>query len=163
MEERIHSLRVGWRNLFLQLCCCVSFLFWREIGFGDIYLYCPLWSPCPPKTSPFLFCSFLFFLFRLLNKFHSNNTQLIPTVKINQLPLLFLGIPRKQCFSRTHESPWYLTMASLFAPFLVAQDSDFLSRFYTFCTPTTTSYIRPHISGTLYEFSRNKTLVGTWY
>ncbi len=35
----------------------------------DIYLYCPLWSPCPPKTSPFLFCSFLFFLFRLLNKF----------------------------------------------------------------------------------------------
>jgi hypothetical protein len=31
-----------------------------------VYLYCPLWSPCPPKTSktpPFLFCSFLFFLF----------------------------------------------------------------------------------------------------
>ena len=32
-EKRIHSLRVGWRNFF-QSCCCVSFQFWREIGFG---------------------------------------------------------------------------------------------------------------------------------
>jgi hypothetical protein len=24
---------------FFQLCCCVSFLFWREIGFGFIYYY----------------------------------------------------------------------------------------------------------------------------
>ncbi len=32
-EEQIHSLRVGWRNFF-QLWYCVSFWFWREIGFG---------------------------------------------------------------------------------------------------------------------------------
>ncbi len=25
---------------FFQLCCCVSFLFWREIGFGFIYYLC---------------------------------------------------------------------------------------------------------------------------
>ncbi len=25
-------------ELFFQLCCCVSFLFWREIGFGFTYL-----------------------------------------------------------------------------------------------------------------------------
>jgi hypothetical protein len=24
----------GLEELFLQLCCCVSFLFWQEIGFG---------------------------------------------------------------------------------------------------------------------------------
>ncbi len=24
---------------FFQLCCCVSFLFWREIGFGFTYYY----------------------------------------------------------------------------------------------------------------------------
>ncbi len=44
----IHSLCVGWRNLptlrvaggtFFQLCCCVSFWFWREIGFGCTYYY----------------------------------------------------------------------------------------------------------------------------
>jgi hypothetical protein len=49
MEERIHSLRVGWRNLptlcvgwrnlFFQLCCRVSFWFWREMGFGCTYYY----------------------------------------------------------------------------------------------------------------------------
>ncbi len=27
----------GLEELFLQLCCCVSFLFWREIGFGFTY------------------------------------------------------------------------------------------------------------------------------
>jgi hypothetical protein len=27
----------GLEGLFLQLCCCVSFLFWQEIGFGFIY------------------------------------------------------------------------------------------------------------------------------
>ncbi len=147
---------------------------------ADINLYSPLWSPCPPnvplflpfnsvpekrngnreisiRNIPFLGINFL------LNKFHSNNTQLIPTVKINQLPLLFLGIPRKQSFSRAHELPWYSTMASFFAPFLVAWESNFLSRFYTFRTPTTMSYMRPHISGTLHAFSRSKTLVGTWY
>ncbi len=25
---------------FFQLCCCVSFLFWREIGFGFTYYLC---------------------------------------------------------------------------------------------------------------------------
>ena len=120
-----------------------------DTGSADTNLYSSLWSPYPPKVPlslPFNsvpemrnsnreisirnihFVGINF----LLNKFHSNNTQLIPTVKINQLPLLFLGIPWKQSFSRTHESPWYSTMASFFAPFLVARDSDFLSHFYTF-------------------------------
>ncbi len=28
----------GLEELFFQLCCCVSFWFWREIGFGSTYL-----------------------------------------------------------------------------------------------------------------------------
>ncbi len=28
----------GLEELFFQLCCSVSFLFWREIGFGCTYL-----------------------------------------------------------------------------------------------------------------------------
>ncbi len=28
----------GLEELFFQLCCCVSFWFWREIGFGLTYL-----------------------------------------------------------------------------------------------------------------------------
>ncbi len=39
-HKEIHLLRVGWRNLFFQLCCCVSFLFWWEIGFGFTYSLC---------------------------------------------------------------------------------------------------------------------------
>ena len=36
-EKRIHSLRLGWRNLFSSCAvCCVSFWFWREKGFGSI-------------------------------------------------------------------------------------------------------------------------------
>ena len=27
----------GLEELFFQLCCCVSFWFWREIGFGFIF------------------------------------------------------------------------------------------------------------------------------
>jgi hypothetical protein len=27
----------GLEEIFFQLCCCVSFWFWREIGFGFIY------------------------------------------------------------------------------------------------------------------------------
>ena len=34
-----HSLHVGWRTFFVQFCCCVSFLFWQEIGFGFTYLH----------------------------------------------------------------------------------------------------------------------------
>jgi hypothetical protein len=30
----------GLGELFLQLRCCVSFLFWREIGFGFTYYLC---------------------------------------------------------------------------------------------------------------------------
>ena len=34
-ERHIHSLRVGWRNIFpVVLLCCVSFWFWWEIVFG---------------------------------------------------------------------------------------------------------------------------------
>jgi hypothetical protein len=29
----------GLEEPFFQLCCCVSFLFWREIGFGFTYYY----------------------------------------------------------------------------------------------------------------------------
>jgi hypothetical protein len=36
-ESNTLALR-GLEKLFLQLCCCVSFLFWREIGFGFTYL-----------------------------------------------------------------------------------------------------------------------------
>ncbi len=54
-------------------------------------------------------------------------------------------------------------LSSFFAPFSVAQDSDFLSHFHTFCTPDTTSYMHPHVSGTPYAFSWSKMLVGTWY
>jgi hypothetical protein len=39
LEEPAHALR-GLGELFLQLCCCVSFLFWREIGFGFTYYLC---------------------------------------------------------------------------------------------------------------------------
>ncbi len=35
----VHLLRVGWRNLFFRLCCCVSvFLLWWGIGFGVTYV-----------------------------------------------------------------------------------------------------------------------------
>ncbi len=30
----------GLEELFLKLCCCVSFLFWREIDFGFTYYLC---------------------------------------------------------------------------------------------------------------------------
>jgi hypothetical protein len=34
-ETQIHLLCLGWRNLFSSCAvCCVSFWFWREIGFG---------------------------------------------------------------------------------------------------------------------------------
>jgi hypothetical protein len=29
----------GLEELLFQLCCCVSFWFWQEIGFGFTYLY----------------------------------------------------------------------------------------------------------------------------
>ncbi len=38
LEEPAHASR-GLEEPFLQLCCCVSFLFWREIGFGCTYYY----------------------------------------------------------------------------------------------------------------------------
>ncbi len=33
LEEPAHASR-GLEEPFFQLCCCVSFWFWREIGFG---------------------------------------------------------------------------------------------------------------------------------
>ncbi len=33
-----HALR-GLEEPFFQMCCCVSLLFWREIGFGCTYYY----------------------------------------------------------------------------------------------------------------------------
>ena len=38
LEEPAHALR-GLEEPFFQLCCCVSFWFWREIGFGCTYYY----------------------------------------------------------------------------------------------------------------------------
>jgi hypothetical protein len=38
LEEPAHALR-GLEDPFFQLCCCVSFWFWREIGFGCKYYY----------------------------------------------------------------------------------------------------------------------------
>ncbi len=38
--RNLHTLHVGWRNLFSSCAvCCVSFWFWREIGFGCTYYY----------------------------------------------------------------------------------------------------------------------------
>ncbi len=38
LEEPAHASR-GLEEPFFQLCCCVSFWFWREIGFGCNYYY----------------------------------------------------------------------------------------------------------------------------
>jgi hypothetical protein len=38
LEETAHALR-GLKEPFFQLCCCVSFWFWREIEFGCMYYY----------------------------------------------------------------------------------------------------------------------------
>jgi hypothetical protein len=38
LEEPAHASR-GLEESFFQLCCCVSFWFWREIGFGCTYYY----------------------------------------------------------------------------------------------------------------------------
>ncbi len=38
LEEPAHALR-GLEEPFFQLCCCVSFWFWREIGFGFTSYY----------------------------------------------------------------------------------------------------------------------------
>ncbi len=40
LEEPAHASR-GLEELFFQLCCCVSFWLWREIGFGFTYYLCP--------------------------------------------------------------------------------------------------------------------------
>ncbi len=38
-RRRTNTLAVrGLEECFFQLCCCVSFWFWREIGFGFTYL-----------------------------------------------------------------------------------------------------------------------------
>ena len=39
LEEPAHALR-GLEEPFFQLCCCVSFRFWQEIGFGFTYYLC---------------------------------------------------------------------------------------------------------------------------
>ena len=38
LEEPAHASR-GLEEPFFQLCCCVSFWFWWEIGFGCTYYY----------------------------------------------------------------------------------------------------------------------------
>ncbi len=42
LEKPAHTSR-GLEEPFFQLCCCVSFWFWREIGFGFYILLCT-WS-----------------------------------------------------------------------------------------------------------------------
>ncbi len=39
LKEPAHASR-GLEEPFFQLCCCVSFWFWREIGFGFTYYLC---------------------------------------------------------------------------------------------------------------------------
>jgi len=39
LEEPAHASR-GLEEPFFQLCCCVRFLLWREIGFGFTYSLC---------------------------------------------------------------------------------------------------------------------------
>ncbi len=42
----VHTLATrGLDEPIFQLCCCVSFLFWREIGFGFTYYLCVLRVP----------------------------------------------------------------------------------------------------------------------
>jgi hypothetical protein len=43
----------GLEELFFQLCCCVSYLFWPEIGFGFTYL-CMLLNKLFLQTNIFL-------------------------------------------------------------------------------------------------------------
>ncbi len=43
-KEKTLAVR-GLEELFFQLCCCVSFWFWREIGFG--FTYYPLQASAP--------------------------------------------------------------------------------------------------------------------
>jgi hypothetical protein len=38
LEEPAHASR-GLEEPFFQLCCCVSFWFWREIGYSCTYYY----------------------------------------------------------------------------------------------------------------------------
>ncbi len=38
LEKPAHASR-GLEEPFFQLCCCVSYWFWREIGFGCTYYY----------------------------------------------------------------------------------------------------------------------------
>ncbi len=43
LEEPAHASR-GLEEPFFQLCCCVKFWFWREIGFGCTYYLLCTWS-----------------------------------------------------------------------------------------------------------------------
>ncbi len=67
-------------------------------------------------------------------------------IVFSQVSLIFIATSFSSIFATS-------LLTSFFAPFLVAQDSNFLSRFYTFRTPDTTSYMHPHVSGILYAFS----------
>ena len=55
LEEPAHALR-GLEEPFFQLCCCVSFWFWREIGFGFYILLCT-WSTIQLWCCVSFFCS----------------------------------------------------------------------------------------------------------
>jgi hypothetical protein len=62
----------GLEEPFFQLCCCVSFLFWREIGFGFTHYLCT-------KSTIQLWCCVSFFgsggkLFLVLLKYLVYNT-----------------------------------------------------------------------------------------
>ncbi len=40
-RQRVEYTHYAWAGeTFFQLCCCASFLFWREIGFGFTYYLC---------------------------------------------------------------------------------------------------------------------------
>ncbi len=55
LDETAHASR--WLDEpFFQLCCCVSFWFWREIGFGFYILLCT-WSTIQLWCCVGFFCS----------------------------------------------------------------------------------------------------------
>ncbi len=58
----------GLEELFFQLCCCVSFWFWREIGFGFTYL-CMLLNKLFYKHTCYAWAGWTFFPVVLLCQF----------------------------------------------------------------------------------------------
>jgi hypothetical protein len=85
-QKRLHigeKLLVWLEELFFQLCGCVSFGFWREIGFGFTYLGCDFFTPIRFTEDSVYLCTIFFvshwlFVIRFCQKvwFCCSNTQI---------------------------------------------------------------------------------------